>query len=101
MNAIKRIETFCAALLFILMSAVLLVFMFFCLSGCSPVSYNEEVKIGIVDSCYIVLEYESGDKEKIRRYLDVKVEKRDITLSERLMIDRCIKRTVNSKRWIK
>ena len=99
MNTIKKIETFCAVLLFILMIVVLLVFMVCCLSGCSAIAYNEEVKVGIVDSCYTVLEYEYGDREKIRKYLDVKVEKKDITLSERLMIDRCIERTINSKRW--
>ena len=101
MNTLKKIEGFCATLLIVLMLLVLATFMACCLSGCTPVAYKEEIKIGIVDSCYTVLEYEPGNREKIGRYLDSKVEKKDITLSERIMIDRCIDRTINSKRWAK
>lgn len=100
MNIIKKIESFCAVLLFICMLLVLLGFMSCCLSGCAQPIYKEEIKIGIVDACYTVLEYDPVDtKDRIQNYLNSRELAGELTEKERRMIDICIERTKISTKW--
>ena len=100
MNTIKKIECFCASILFLFMLLISAFFLSCCLSGCSPVDYKEEIKIGIVDACYTTLEYNPEDaSNRINNYLNSKELSGDITAKERRIIDICIERTKISTKW--
>lgn len=74
------------------------------LSGCS--SLDEKVvtqkKIGIVDACYTVLEYNPCDKEeRINHYLQCKQKEEVIDEGQVFVLKECLKRTENSRKWSK
>lgn len=54
---------------------------------------------GIIDACYTSLEY--NQQQKIKTYLESKVINNQITNEQKQIIEKCIKRTVDSKRWSK
>ena len=54
---------------------------------------------GIIDACYTSLEY--NQQQKIKPYLESKVINNQITNEQKQIIEKCIERTINSKRWSK
>ena len=103
MNIGTRVEAICTGILFLLTALTLLISTVCgCASNVSNTPEMEALKEGIVDACYTKLEYsqESPD-ERIKTYLDNRVRDREITTEEKRMIERCVKRTVLSKKWRK
>lgn len=86
------------------MKKALILFVVVFMFGCNNLDDKtlQKRKQGIVQSCYVVLQNKPKDKQqRINTYLEKKLQQGHITLEQKEMLLKCLKRTENSKNWSK